>query len=88
MEIVFGTLRSIDGLKNIKPENCCEYIVFCEDTIRYLEEREEASSSEENKILEELEDQIINLCTHGTELKSNTLRCCLRNKYSGAKNGA
>lgn len=86
-EIVFGILRSIEGLESIKPKDCCEYIIVCEDTMIYLTKREEVSSSEENKEYQALECQIKNLCTHGAELREKTLRCGLRDKYLGVENG-
>lgn len=81
-EIVFGTLRSINGLESIKPENCCECIVFCEDTMQYLIQREKVSPSDEAQAYQKLEDQIINLCSNRTALQNRALTCSLRDIYT------
>lgn len=80
-EIIFETLKNIDGLENIDPASCCECISFCEDTIKYLAERERVSPSEEDQNYQKLEDQIKNLCASGKQLEDGTLTCGLRNKY-------
>ena len=84
----FDALRIIEGLERVEQENCCECIVFCKDTTKYLAKRENILPSEEDQDYQALEDQIRNLCSHMAELGDGTLTCSSRDKYLGVKHGS
>jgi hypothetical protein len=55
----------------------CEFISGCED-IDKLKQSDKLGKTDDS-----LADQFYEVCTNGVALESESLRCCLRNKYKG-----
>lgn len=80
------TLRGdFPELAAIGHDQCCECMNKCKDTKKYMTLRENVDRNDDLDYLN-LADQIINLCTHRTELEGRTLACLLRDKYLKIRN--